>query len=59
MPTNTVLAANAMTFSTGRLIPIVAAFVSSSRIAIRPMPSLVRRIHQVISSWRARIATSA
>ena len=49
---------NAMTFCTGRLMPIVAALVSSSRIAIRPMPSLVRRIHQVISSWRAKMATS-
>ena len=59
MPTKTVLAMKAMIFSTGRLMPIVAALVSSSRIAIRPMPSLVRRIHQVISSCSARITTSA
>ena len=58
MPTKTVLATNATIFCTGRLMPMVAALVSSSRIAMRPVPSLVRRIHQVISSWRAKIATS-
>ncbi len=59
MPTKTALAMNAMIFCTGRLMPMVAALVSSSRIAIRPMPSLLRRIHQVISSWSASTMTSA
>jgi hypothetical protein len=52
-----VLAMKAMIFSVGRLMPIVAALLSSSRMAISPMPSLDRRIHQVISSWSASRST--
>jgi hypothetical protein len=59
MPTNTVLATKPMIFSTGRLIPMLAALVSSSRMAMRPIPSLVRRIHHVISACSARISASA
>jgi hypothetical protein len=58
MPRNTALAMKPMILYTGVSIPTVAALSSSSRIASRPVPSLVRRIHHESSSDAPRRATS-
>jgi len=39
-------------------MPIVPALPSSSRMAMRPVPNLVRRIHQLVSTERASSPTS-
>src|SRR5829696_6207069 len=45
IPTNTALDANARILYVGVLTPTVAALSSSSRMAISPIPNLLRLIH--------------